>query len=364
MRDDYECRDSGNQSERPLSLGNSILLAIGVVIFFLAFSSCVITAFGSPPDPWVRMTSPSGCSGGVFHASREYGIWIATCKHCVNRDGRVRLVFFQDGQRANVDAYFVRSHPRYDCSILWTSADNFYELPQQAPIADSWFGPYKGQAVYSVGSYAGRTIHPAARHLAVSSIDRGGYQFRLNDYAWGGHSGGPVVDAFSGKMLGVLWGTSGRTSLVTSNRALLETVYGTPKSYLLGKQFVGVTGKIPYLLGKHFPCREPSVGLLGHTWNTGQGMYSVHDDIYSEPVARKPEIDVKANRNDLYRIQREVAASHVLRDHFDWDWDVDSWRDTPRIEWRKANGRRTYSDGWHGQDGFIWQYRNGGGQFL
>ncbi len=303
MKHDYECRNSGSQSERPLSLGNSILLAIGVVIFFLAFSSCVITAFGSaPPDPWVRMTSPSGCSGGVFHASREYGIWIATCKHCVNRDGRVRLVFFQDGQRANVDAYFVRSHPRYDCSILWTSADNFYELPQQAPIADSWFGPYKGQAVYSVGSYAGRTIHPAARHLAVSSIDRGGYQFRLNDYAWGGHSGGPVVDAFSGKMLGVLWGTSGRTSLVTSNRALLEMVYGT--------------------------------------WNTGQGMYSVVDDLKAEPVARKPEIDVKANRSDLQRIQRDVNESHFLRDHFDWDWDLDSWRDTPRIEWRKANGRR------------------------
>lgn len=297
------------------------------LVLFLAFVFCAMPAFGSPPDPWVRMTSPSGCSGGVFHSSREYGIWIATCKHCVNRDGRVSLTFFKDGQRAKVNAYFIRSHPRYDCSILWTSANNFYELPQQAPIADSWFGPYNGQAVYSVGSYAGRTIHPAARHLAIRSVDRGAYQFRLNDYAWGGHSGGPVVDAVYGKMLGVLWGTSGRTSLVTSNRALLETIYGP--------------------------------------WEAAQGLYSVNDVIYDKPVARKPEIDVHANSSDIEQIRREVNGSHFLRDHFRWDWDLDSWRDTPRIEWRNGNGKMTYSEGgWHGVDGFIWQYRNSGGQFL
>ena len=321
---DYENR---NLEDRPkgITLWQSFQLTIASVIFFLAFASCVVTVFGSHPDPWVRMTSPSGCSGGVFHASREYGIWIASCKHCVNRPGRVRLVFFQDGQRAKVDGRFVRSHPRYDCSVVWVSPDHFYELPVAVPIADSWYGPYKGQAVYAVGSYAGGTVTPVVRHVAVSSVDRGAYQFRLNDYAWGGHSGGPVVDAATGRLLGVLWGTSGRTSLVTSNRALLETVYGT--------------------------------------WNTGQGMYSVDDAIDAERVARKPEIDVRANRTDLMRIQREVNESHFLRDHFRWDWDLDSWRTVPRIEWRKGNGRRTFSDGWHGQDGFIWQYRNGGGQF-
>lgn len=291
----------------------------------IAFYACVMTAYGSPPDPWVRMTSPSGCSGGVFHASREHGIWIATCKHCVRRPGRVRLVFFQDGQRAKVDGQFIRSHRRYDCSIVWVSPDHFYELPAAVPLADGYIGPFKGQAVYAVGSYAGGTVTPAARHVAISSVDRGAYQFRLNDYAWGGHSGGPVVDAASGRLLGVLWGTSGRTSLVTSNRALLETVYGT--------------------------------------WNTGQGMYSVDDDLNAEQVSHKPEVKVHANRSDLQQIQRDVNASHFLRDHFDWDWDVDSWRATPRIEWRKSNGRRTYSDGWYGVDGFIWQYRDSGGQF-
>ncbi len=199
---------------------------MGALVFW-AFIWCAMNAHASPPDPWVRMTSPSGCSGGVFHASREHGVWIATCKHCVNRRGRVRLVFFKDGQRAKVDGEFVRSHPRYDCSIVWVSADNFSKLPTAVPLADGYAGPFKGQAVYVVGSYAGKTVTPAVRHVAISSVDRGAYQFRLNDSAWRGHSGGAVVDADSGRMLGVLWGTSGRTSLVTSNRALLELVYGT-----------------------------------------------------------------------------------------------------------------------------------------
>jgi len=318
--------DNDDESEKPLSFGNAILLAIATVIVFLAFFTCVITAYGSPPDPWVRMTSPSGCSGGVFHSSREYGIWIATCKHCVRRPGRVRLVFFQDGQRAKVDGQFVCSHPRRDCAIVWVAADKFYELPTAVPIADGDLGPYVGQAVYAVGSYAGGTVTPAARHVAISRVDRGAYQFRINDYAWGGHSGGPVVDAASGRMLGVLWGTSGRTSLVTSNRALLETLYGT--------------------------------------WNTGQGMYSIDDNIDTRhQVARKPEIRVEANRQDLADIRRDVENTHYLRDHFDWRWDTDWYRSSPRIEWR-VNGKKKYADRWYGPDGFIWQYRETGGRFI
>jgi len=313
-----------DEQHQPWSFANCIVTAIGVVIFFVVFSSCVMTAFGSPPDPWVRMTSPSRCSGGVFHASREYGIWIATCKHCVRRPGRVRLVFFKNGQRAKVDGQFVRSHRRYDCSVVWVSADHFYELPTATPLADGNIGPYTGQSVYAVGSYAGGTVTPAARHVAISSVDRGAYKFRLNDSAWGGHSGGPVVDAASGQLLGVLWGASLGSSYIISNRALLETFYGI--------------------------------------WDTNQAMYSVHDDLTAHQVARKPEIDVKANRADIAQIQREVYQSHHLRDHFEWDWDVDSWRNNPRIEW-KIDGRKRYSDAWYGRDGFIWQYQRTGGRY-
>ena len=294
------------------------------IVVYWGFGWCIANASASPPDPWVRMTSPSGCSGGVFHSSRENGVWIATCKHCVNRKGRVSFTFFKDGQRAKVSGEFIRSHPRHDCAIVWVSADNFSELPKAMPIAVAYLGPFKGQAVYAVGSYAGGTVTPAARHVAISSVDRGAYQFRLNDYAWGGHSGGAVVDAETGGMLGVLWGTSGRTSLVTSNRALLETFYGI--------------------------------------WDTGQGMYSVNDDIDTQQVARKPDVKVKANRQDLDKIRREIEASHYLNDHFDFDFDHEWFRDTPRIEW-KTNRKETWSDGWYGVDGFIWQYRNSGGRF-
>lgn len=320
---EYEYR---NLDDRPKGIGfwPLLQLTIATFILFWLFVAGVMTAFGAPPDPWVRMTFPSGCSGGVFHASREYGIWIATCKHCVNRKGRVRLMFFQDGQRAKVDGQFVRSHPQHDCAIVWVSSDNFYELPQQAPLADSWYGPYKGQPVYLIGSYAGNTVHPAVRHVSIKSINRGAYQFNLNDDAWGGSSGGSVVDAATGRMLGVLWGSKGGTSFITSNKALLETVYGTE----LFKQ----------------------------------GMYSVNDDVHAQQVARKPKIDVEANRKDIEDIRREVESSHYLNDHFDFDFDTDWFRSTPRIEW-KINGKGTYSDGWHGVDGFIWQYRNSGGQF-
>ena len=298
---------------------------LGLLVVW-GFIWCAMPADASPPDPWVRMTSPSGCSGGVFHSSREHGIWIATCKHCVRRPGRVRLVFFQDGQRSKkVDGQFVRAHRRYDCSIVWVSPDKFYELPTAVPIADGDIGPFKGQAVYAVGSYAGGAVTPAVRHVAISSVDRGAYEFRLNDLAWGGHSGGPVVDAASGRMLGVLWGSSRRTSSVTSNRALLETFYG-----------------------------------IG---NTSQGLYSVDDNIDAvHQVARKPKVRVEANRQDLADIRRDVEGSHYLRDHFDWHWDTDWYRSTPRIEWR-VNGEKEYADKWHGPDGFIWQFRNTGGQF-
>ena len=324
IKDDGLNRKPIDDRDCKMRFADFIWSAIAVIMVLIQMLACVGIAYGSPPDPWVRMTSPSGCSGGVFHASREYGIWIATCKHCVNRRGRVRLTFFQDGQRKSFDGEFVRAHRRYDCAIVWVAADKFGELPTAVPLADGDVGPYKGQAVYAVGSYAGGTVTPAARHVAISRVDRGAYQFRLNDYAWGGHSGGPVVDAASGRLLGVLWGTTRRTSLVTSNRALLETLYGT--------------------------------------WNTGQGMYSVHDDIDAKPVARKPEIDVHANLSDLQRIRREVNASHFLRDHFEWDWDTDRYRSTPRIEWR-VNGRKKYTDSWYGPDGFLWQYRQTGGQF-
>ncbi|MCH7685514.1 MAG: trypsin-like peptidase domain-containing protein [Planctomycetes bacterium] len=320
--------DYKNLDDRPNRIGfwSALGLKIAALIMFFVFVLSVITACAAPPDPWIRMTSPSGCSGGVFHSSREHGVWIATCKHCVNRRGRVRLTFFQNGQRAKVDGEFVRSHPHYDCAIVWVSPDIFYELPTAVPLADGYAGPFKGQSVFVVGSWAGGTVTPAVRHVAISSVDRGAYQFRLNDYAWSGHSGGPVVDVATGGMLGVLWGTSGETSLITSNRALIET-------------FLSV-------------------------WDSGQAMYSIHDDInaVAHQAGIKPQVKVRANRRGLDRIRWDVESSHYLRDHFEWKWDHEFLRSTPRIEW-KIDGRGIYSRDWHGVDGFIWQFRNSGGQY-
>ncbi len=98
------------------------------------------------------------------------------------------------------------------------------------------------------------------------------------------------------------------------------------------------------------------------------GFVSCTPDAYGSPsdlvvpAARKPEVKVEANRKDLERIQGDVHRSHFLKDHFDWHFDVDRYRSTPKIEW-KIDGQKIRSEGWHGVDGFIWQYRNTGGRF-
>lgn len=293
------------------------------------------TAHAAPPDPWVRMTRPSGCSGGIFHASRQHGIWIATCKHCVSRPGRVDLVFFDDGQRAKVTGQFVQAHPRYDCAIVWCAADRFWELPRAVPLAGPDVGPFRGQAVYAVGSYAGGTITPAARHIAISSVSRGAYEFYLNDSAWGGHSGGAVVDANSGRLLGVLWGTTGGRSIITSNRALLETLIAAFRNGWSRRDE-----------------RRPA-------------MFSVEDDLSNddaEAVRYEHDITVRGPTRELLKIQREVITSHYLRAHFDWDWDHENWLQRPRVEWEVA-GKKWYIDGWNGQDDFIVRFQKTGGPF-
>ena len=330
MKNDYECqtknggRSFGSKVLEGILLAGSAVIVLFLLLIFLAVLGS--QAQSAPPDPWVRMTSPSGCSGGVFHASREYGVWIATCKHCVNRPGRVRLVFFKDGQRANVDGQFVRSHRRYDCAVVWVSADHFYELPAVVQLATPDIGPFVGQAVYAVGSYAGGTITPAVRHLSIKSVRSGAYEFILNDDAWGGHSGGPVICATTGRLLGNLWGTRWDKAAITSNRALFETLYGT----------------------------------WATERSTGQGLYAVHDPI--EQLASKPDVKVSANRRDIDRIKKEVRASHFLDRHFDFDFDTDWFRKTPRVEW-KIDGKKWYYDGWTGQDGFISQYQQTGGTY-
>ena len=87
---------------------------------------------------------------------------------------------------------------------------------------------------------------------------------------------------------------------------------------------------------------------------------SVHDPI--EQVASKPDVKVSANRRDIDRIKKEVRASHFLDGHFDFDFDTDWFRKTPRVEW-KIDGKKWWYDEWTGQDKFIAQYVQTGGTY-
>lgn len=187
----------------------------------------------APPEPFVRMSSPSGCSGTVVHASREYGVFIVTCGHCVNRPGSARFYFFKDGVTSpSISGRCLRSHSAYggggrnDVSLCWVSADNFRELPNFVPIATSKVGLYKGQVVLAVGSFAGGTKHPAMRKCSVISTSSNARAFTLNDSAWGGHSGGGVIDIQTMTYLGPLWGASRGRSHVTGPTSVHELIWG------------------------------------------------------------------------------------------------------------------------------------------
>jgi hypothetical protein len=272
-----------------------------------------ISAFGADPDPWIRMTRPSRCSGGVMHASREYGIWIATCKHCVSRPGRsVRLRFFRDGYTSPVvRGHCIASHPRYDCSIVVVlpGAYPYPQLPSAVPLSAN--GAYLGETVYAVGSYAGGTYAPAARKVAVTRL-MSPYQLQLNSSAWGGHSGGAVVSE-SGMLVGVLWGSGNGYSRVTTSRAIIETL-------------------------------QIAAG-------PGQAMASVSDESAATPVSiLRPVIEVSGTPASTEAWSAELADDpRMVR--FDWRRKKTSGR--LRFTWRSPDGTEWYVDGWPGYDRFI-----------
>lgn len=212
---------------QPAPLWNrSVIILVAVIsLAFIAALACSSCHAADRPDPFVRMESPSGCSGGVIHASRQYGIWIASCKHCVARRGQaVTFRFFWRGRigpQAQGRCY--GSHPLYDASISVVAADALPVLPAVTPLSRT---PARvGDVVISVGSFAGQSRTPALQRVTVTDVDRDGYGLRLNDHVWGGHSGGPVLDQRH-ELVGVVWGhqRSRRRSLVTSAKALWDIV--------------------------------------------------------------------------------------------------------------------------------------------
>lgn len=266
------------RTEDHLMKACAIVLLVIAGIVFGSMRSCD----GAPPDPVFRMESPSGCSGGWFHASRKHGLWGATCSHCVATARQsVRLRLFKDGHRSpTVQGYCFAASRGHDASVVWVPPANYRyrELPLTFRLHPT--GPRYGQTVFAVGSFAGGTVAPAARKVAVNRIGR--YEFQLNDSAWGGHSGGAVVTE-RGELVGVLWGAGRGYSLVTSSRAIWETLYGSPRQ----RQY------------------RP-VDRLASGETSGQAFASVRDDL--RPVAdssprqmASPTVQVWGNTSQLER---------------------------------------------------------------
>lgn len=291
------------------------------VWIFLFAVACMMLAtakyvFGAPPDPWIRMVRPTGCSGGVLHASHEYGIWVATAAHCVRRPGRaVDLKFFKDGYTSpTVRGYCLASHPRYDCSIVVVPPGtyNYPEFPSAVPLSAS--GAYPGETVWAVGSYAGGTVAPAARKVAVTDFRENGYKLRLNNSAWGGHSGGAVVSADSGELVGVLYATLGGYSWVTTSKAIIETL-----------QLVSQRGQAMASIPVETPT-ETQVSVL------------------------RPVIEVSGSVAARSQWYAELLSDPRMS-RFDWRDGGSSKR--LRFTWKPPTGQGRYIDGWPGYDRFV-----------
>lgn len=322
-------------------------LAAAAVLLYLA-RGCEAADAG--PDPFVRMTSPSGCSGGVIHASREHGVWIATCRHCASRPGSpVTLRFYWSGYEGPaVRGRLVRAHRQFDCAIAWVDAKHFAVLPQTVPLATPAEGPYTGQTVLAAGSHAGNTKEPSMRKMAIAEINRDGYGFDLNGSAWSGHSGGAVVDNRTGRLLGVLWGTytdgHGRRTggRVTAAPAIWETLYN-PHGRALS---ISPTQSLRQAAHSQAPG-EAHLGAARFKKVAGQAFFTVVDEI--ETADAEPNVYVYGGHQP--DIRREVSNSHMLTEHIDVIFKPGHTK-RATVEFF-ANGKRYSWDHWPGADSVV-----------
>lgn len=286
-----------------------ILAAIIIIFVMMFFGALVNNCRADSPDAYFRM---SGCSGGWI--STERGLWGVTCRHCVSRPGdRVRITLFKDGHRSRkINGVCYASHPQYDCSIIYVAPENYpySELPETFPLSPD--GPGPNSTVFAIGSFAGGTINPAIRKCAVTGFRSSGYEFTINDAAWGGHSGGPVVDAETGYLVGVLWGDGRNYSSVTSSRAIWETLYGGRSSSLSkSSERPTSTGekKTEGMVVSVYGTDAALAGFL-RDWNRDQNMFGIE--------------------------WRRMGSTRII----------------PRFEWigrqHHRGGRIWYTDGWPG----------------
>eukprot|EP00913_Durusdinium_trenchii_P028456 g26684.t1 len=363
LRSGGEARDERREEKADrrsvMKADQSTARAMGAAMLVCAAAMCVGSCLGgpaqaAPPDPVFRMESPSGCSGGWIHASRQYGLWGATCSHCVSRAGMaVRIRLFKDGHRSpTVNGYCFRAARGHDAAVIYIPPQNYRygELPLTFNLSP--YGPAEGETVFAVGSFAGGTISPAARKVAVTGFSRQGYQFSLNDSAWGGHSGGAVVDE-QGNLVGVLWGAGSGYSVVTSSRAIWETLYGTaPRRARVAK---------PQAANPQAAASQAAVS---------QAMFSVQDNPAAEQATQPkpmnvPTVKVYATTSELatsgflsalnsdpqmatikWRFENPYGVSASVRPRFVWydgrtNWQVDGWPglETLCLRFGKANAQ-------------------------
>jgi len=230
------CQKYQNEQKRQ-SRRDSVFAGVILILLCVLFGTAIVK--GAEPKPWVRMTSPKTCTGVVIHASRAGGIHILTCAHCTNQEGKpAKFTLFKDGDETpeRLDGTILKVHPEYKsssglndvayCGIAPEVYPQTYPLPNGVALCRA---ARKGQPVLAVGTNASRTVMPAMRELKISELTKDGRRIKLNEGAWGGHSGGPVLSVEARpKLIGVLWGRDSQQnsySSVTGPAALHELVH-------------------------------------------------------------------------------------------------------------------------------------------
>lgn len=174
--------------------------AIDQIIELRKSSLCKIAAYES---------NSISSGSGVYIGSN----YVITAKHVVQQSKQI-VCTFDTGEQ-------IKSIGCFD-SIRDQSIIALASIPQgitSAPIAAN--DPMPGSSVYLAGFDNGNRLRFYSTTISDSSRFNYGYGSEAFAPAISGNSGGPVFNS-AGQFIGTLWGTDGRTTSITNNRATHE----------------------------------------------------------------------------------------------------------------------------------------------